>query len=69
MDMIANIVGLSVSAQGGVPKSPVEKLTILTNGCIGDKQNDLKHHGGPERAVCIFQENIIEQLRSDGHPI
>ncbi len=67
--MRANIVGLSVSSQGGVPKLPVNRLSVLKNGCLGDKQKDLKYHGGPNRAVCILQNNVIENLRSRGHPI
>ena len=67
--MVAKIVGLFVSPQGGVPKHPVDSLSILTKGCLGDKQNDLKHHGGPSRAVCIFQDNIVALLENSGHPI
>ena len=66
--MLAKVTGLHTS-DGGVPKLPVEVLEITTNGCIGDSQNDLKHHGGVEKAVCIFQQEIIEKLNHEGHPI
>ena len=66
--MSARVIGLYVS-QGGVPKLPVDSLHITKNGCLGDKQNDLKHHGGPNKAVCILQNCIIEDLQSKGHPI
>ncbi|OIO66696.1 MAG: sulfurase, partial [Candidatus Marinimicrobia bacterium CG1_02_48_14] len=54
---------------GGVPKLPVESVEITVNGLIGDHQNDQKHHGGPERAVCLYALEVIESLRAEGHPI
>ena len=66
--MSARIIGLFTS-QGGVPKLPVDSLIVKKTGCLGDKQNDLKHHGGPNKAVCILQKCIIEDLQSKGHPI
>ncbi len=66
--MTARITGLHTS-NGGVPKYPVDLLIIGKNGCDGDKQNDLKHHGGTDKAVCLLQQEIIEQLNNEGHPI
>ncbi len=66
--MSARVIGLFVS-EGGVPKLPVDTLSVTITGCLGDKQNDLKHHGGPDKAVCILQNCIIEDLQSKGHPI
>ncbi len=66
--MIGRITGLHIS-DGGVPKLPVQSLEIVSTNCIGDKQNDLKHHGGIDKAVCLFQQEIIDQLNSEGHPI
>lgn len=66
--MSARVIGLFVS-QGGVPKLPVDTLSVTITGCLGDKQNDLKHHGGPDKAICILQNCIIENLQSKGHPI
>lgn len=67
--MTGVVVGLHVNPNGGVPKHPVETLEILNEGCAGDKQNDLKHHGGPLRAVCLLERQVMEQLRVAGHPI
>ena len=66
--MSARVIGLFVS-QGGVPKLPVDSLEVKKSGCLGDKQNDLKHHGGINKAVCILQNCIIEELQRKGHPI
>ena len=66
--MTAKVTALHTS-NGGVPKLPVVVLTVTKDGCIGDKQNDRKHHGGPNKAVCLFLEEIIEELALEGHPI
>lgn len=66
--MLAKVTGLHTS-NGGVPKLPVDSLIVTTQGCIDDNQNDRKHHGGINKAVCIFQHEIIEMLNDEGHPI
>ncbi|MDP6661329.1 MAG: MOSC domain-containing protein [Candidatus Thalassarchaeaceae archaeon] len=56
-------------AEGGVPKTPVDTARLGVGGVEGDKQNDLRHHGGPLRAVCIYSLELIEALQTEGHPI
>ena len=63
------VTGMFASDSGGAPKPSVSILDIRANGCIGDYQRDKKHHGGPNRAVCIFSQDVIEDLNSEGHPI
>lgn len=63
------VVGLHANPEGGVPKLPVASLTVETNGCVGDRQRDLKHHGGPKRAVCVMTTSVMEALQQEGHPI
>lgn len=65
---MAIVVGLHAS-NGGVPKLPVDALLVTVDGCDGDYQNDLKHHGGKDKAVCILQQEIIDKLTEKGHPI
>jgi MOSC domain-containing protein YiiM len=62
------IVQLSVSA-GGVPKLAVPTARVGPLGLEGDSQRDHEHHGGPERAVCLFAMEQIAELRAEGHPI
>jgi MOSC domain-containing protein YiiM len=38
-------------------------------GLVGDAQNDTKHHGGPERALCLYSLDRIRSLQAEGHPI
>jgi MOSC domain-containing protein YiiM len=41
--------------QSGFRKSPVRGSLWLSNtGLAGDGQADLKNHGGPEKAVCVY---------------
>jgi len=67
--MNGSIVGLFAALEGGVPKPSVQTLHIVESGCIGDKQNDTKHHGGPNRAVCLFSEEVLQTLQQEGHSI
>ena len=60
---------INVNAKGGVPKYAVPRAEITTEGVAGDKQRDLRYHGGPMRAVSLYSLERIEALRSEGHPI
>ena len=62
------VVQVNVSA-GGVPKGPIERTTIRRLGVEGDRQRNLKYHGGPQRAVCLYAMELIEALRGEGHDI
>jgi|SRR5215217_345395 len=59
---------ISVS-DGGVPKRPVLEAKVTEQGVEGDRQRNLKVHGGPERAVCLFSLELIERLQDEGHSI
>jgi len=57
-------------SNGGVPKRNVASaIEVTTNGLAGDRQRDLRFHGGPDRAVCLFSQEQIDALRNEGHPI
>ena len=66
--MNARIVQISVS-RGGVPKTAVPTARVTADGLEGDAQRDREHHGGPERAVCLYSLEAIEHLRAEGHSI
>jgi MOSC domain-containing protein YiiM len=66
--MTGVILQISVSG-GGVPKRAVERAIVWEEGIQGDRQADLRAHGGPRRAVCLYSFEVIEKLRSEGHPI
>jgi MOSC domain-containing protein YiiM len=62
------IVQISVSP-GGVPKTPVPDAEVTSAGVEGDAHRDLEHHGGPDRAVCLFSFEQIQALQAEGHPV
>jgi len=62
------VVSINVSG-GGVPKSRVSGAQVSRLGLVGDAQDDKKHHGGPERAVCLYSLERIRALQAEGHPI
>lgn len=64
----ARIAQISVSA-GGVPKRAVPSARVTALGLEGDSQRDREHHGGPDRALCLFSQERIHALRAEGHPI
>ena len=63
------VTSVNASPTGGVPKPPVLFAYIRVGGVDGDKQNNLKYHGGPMRAVCLYSQDRIDALNDEGHPI
>ena len=68
MNGVGRIAQLSVS-NGGVPKRAVPMADVTTLGLAGDAHRNLEHHGGPERAVCLFAIEAIRALQAEGHPV
>ena len=68
MTTVGRITSLTRS-DGGVPKLPVSSSHITAAGLAGDRQHNLKFHGGPDRAVCLLAQEIIDELAAQGHPI
>jgi MOSC domain-containing protein YiiM len=62
------LVSINISG-GGVPKRRVSDAKVARSGLLNDAQNDTKHHGGPERAVCVYSLDRIRSLQGEGHPI
>ncbi len=56
-------------SEGGVPKHATYDATVDMFGLVGDKHRDLKHHGGPDRAVCLYSLERIQALQVEGNPI
>jgi MOSC domain-containing protein YiiM len=68
MSAAGRIVQLSVSP-GGVPKRAVPGARVTRLGLEGDAQRDHEHHGGPERALCLFPLEAIAALAAEGHAV
>ncbi len=56
-------------SDGGVPKHAVPVAQVTVNGLRGDRQRNRKIHGGPDRAVCLYSQEVIQALRAEGHSI
>ena len=65
---MGRLLGIFTS-NGGVPKLPIESAEIDLNGIIGDSCNNKKHHGGPMKAICVLENELLLKLQSEGHPI
>ena len=65
--LIGSITSVNVNPEGGVPKHSVNSARLCVEGVEGDLQKDTKHHGGPDRAVCIFSSELMDELNIEGH--
>ncbi len=52
-----------------MPKRRITDAKVSQLGLINDAQNDKKHHGGPDRAICVYSLERISALQAEGHPI
>lgn len=67
-DQIGVVVSVNIS-NGGVPKKRTSGAQVSLLGIVNDAQDDKKHHGGPERALCVYSLERIHALQAEGHPI
>ena len=56
-------------SDGGVPKLARRSAAVHFGGVEGDRQRDLRYHGGPERAVSLYSLELIRALQAEGNPI
>ena len=63
--MQGRIVQVSIS-DGGMPKRAVESASLTATGLEGDRQKNLKVHGGPDRAVCLYSVEDYAWLNTLG---
>ena len=59
---------LSVSP-GACPSRAVPEAIVNAFGLTRDRQRDRRHHGGRERAVCLWSAEVIDSLRAHGDVI
>jgi MOSC domain-containing protein YiiM len=57
------------ASRGGVPKHSMFEALITPAGIDGDRQRDLRFHGGPDRAIVLFSLDVIRALQREGHAI
>ncbi|HEV2294664.1 MAG TPA: MOSC domain-containing protein [Tepidisphaeraceae bacterium] len=54
------------TSRGGIPKTPVLFAQVTRDGVAGDWQRNRRYHGGTDRAVCLYSEELYAELRSEG---
>lgn len=53
---------------GSIPKQPLAGVEVTTSGLLGDGHAHAKHNR-PERAVSLFDLEILTQLQKEGFPL
>ncbi len=61
------VVAVCVSP-GGIPKLPLAEGKVTVDGLTGDGRNHAKHIR-PDRAICLFDLEILERLVCEGFPL
>lgn len=56
-------------SHGGVPKWAVDQAWIGPLGLEGDMHRNLKHHGGPGKAVLMVSAEVLAGLRAEGFDV
>ena len=70
MKMAKGILQQINRSKGGVPKYAVTDPVMLTeSGLEGDRQHDLRHHGGPFKAVLMIAAELIADLAARGFAV
>ena len=63
--MTGTLVQLNLS-KGSMPKLPVPSARVTRDGVEGDWQKNRKYHGGPDRAVCVYSEELYSEMKDAG---
>jgi hypothetical protein len=64
--MGATLVQLNVSKGASRSCRSNSARVHRASGVDGDAQKNLKYHGGPNRAVCLYSTELYAQLRAEG---
>lgn len=57
-------------SNGGMPKYAVAgPVAVGFDGVAGDRHRNLKHHGGPAKAVLMISAEVVEDLAARGFPV
>jgi MOSC domain-containing protein YiiM len=57
-------------SNGGLPKRPVAGPVMLdVTGIEGDRQRNLRYHGGPDKAVLMVSAEVVDELAARGYPV
>ncbi|GAB4336875.1 MAG: MOSC domain-containing protein [Dehalococcoidia bacterium] len=57
------------ASKGGVPKLPIRRAVVMERGITVDAQADVKNHGHPHQALCLWSLEVIERMQGEGHNV
>jgi MOSC domain-containing protein YiiM len=63
-----SVAQLNIS-KGGLPKLPVDRVSVGWRGVEGDSQKTRFHHGRPWQALCLWSTEVIADFQAQGHPL
>jgi MOSC domain-containing protein YiiM len=63
---VAEILTQVNLSPGGMPKLPVLQAQVTFDGIVGDRHRIPKIHGGPNRAICLYSEELYQWLGEQG---
>ncbi|HEX4228292.1 MAG TPA: MOSC domain-containing protein [Bryobacteraceae bacterium] len=66
--MRGSVIQINISS-GGLPKTPIERAIVDELGILGDGHRNMKHHGGPRRALLLVAAEAIDTLKAEGWPL
>ena len=52
-----------------MPKHAVDRAQVTVSGIAGDAHRNREHHGGPDRAICLYTVEAIRALAAEGHAV
>jgi MOSC domain-containing protein YiiM len=64
---VGRLIAVCVSA-GGIPKQSASCARITAKGLVGDEHDHAKHNR-PDRAVSLFDWELLTQFRTEGFPL
>ena len=64
---MASVISINIS-DGGIPKHPIDCCEVKIDGVVGDGKTHKKHET-PQRAISLFDKEILDQLVSEGYEI
>lgn len=64
---IPRVIAVCIST-GGVPKRPLSEAEVNSDGIVGDQHAHAKHNR-PDRALSLFDLEIMRQLVDEGFPL
>ena len=56
------------ASNGDVPKQPLREAEVNCLGLSTDSHHDTVHHGGPERALCLYSLELISGCNAKDTP-